>query len=98
MHSLNILPASCCLQGLPKTVIASGLIARVGVLFHELAGFPLSSCELPTSTTCSDKGLLSTTIHCEVSSEHSGFLKPLFLLRSLFLWAEDALASYSYHT
>lgn len=87
MHSLNILPASCCPQGLPKTVIASGyLIARAGVLFHELAGFPLSSCELPKSTTCSGKGLLST-MYCEVSSEHSGFLRPLFLLRSLFLWA-----------
>lgn len=74
-HSLNVLPVSSHLEGLPGAEIASSyLITPAGFLFHELAGLPVNSCEPLASMTGRGKGLLSPVMHCMVSSETSPFV------------------------
>lgn len=75
MHSVNALPVSSRLEGLPRAERASSyLITPAGFLFHELAALLLNSCEPLASTTCHGKGLLSIVMRCVVSSETSPFV------------------------
>lgn len=74
-RSLNALPVSSRLEGLPGAEIASSyLITPAGFLFHELAGLPVNSCEPLASMTGPGKGWLSTVTHCVVASETSPFV------------------------